>query len=93
MTNPMVPETYTQVFHAAVHLGKHVIVGSGSVVLPGVEIAEGGAVGALSLVKENCRAFGIYAGVPARLIKERDQNLLKLEKELLAAHALDQTTK
>lgn len=83
MTNPMVPKTYTDVLSADVCLGRHVIVGSGSVVLPGVEIAEGGAVGSLSLIRENCQAFGIYAGTPAKFIKERKRDLLELEQKLI----------
>lgn len=52
MTNPMVPVEFTNVTHADVNIGRHVIIGSGSVVLPGVTIGEGAAVGALSLVKK-----------------------------------------
>ena len=80
MTNPTVPTEYTGVTHADVFLGKHVIVGSGSVILPGVTLEEGVAVGALSLVTNNCIAFGIYAGNPARHISERKRDLLELEK-------------
>lgn len=83
LTNPTVPAKYTGVFHANVILGKHVIIGSGSVVLPGIVIEDGAAVGSLSLVKENCRTFGIYSGVPAKFIKERKRDLLKLEIKLL----------
>jgi galactoside O-acetyltransferase len=88
MTNPMVPEAFTDVLHADVYLGKHVIVGSGSVVLPGVTIAEGGAVGALSLVREYCSSFGIYAGTPAKFIKERKHDLLELEKQIRETYIL-----
>jgi len=82
LTNPMVPSEYTNVQHADVFLGRHAIVGAGSIVLPGVVIEEGVAIGALSLVKKNCKAFGIYIGAPARRIAERKQNLLELEKQL-----------
>ena len=82
LTNPTVPSEYTGVTHADVLLGKHVIVGSGSVILPGVTLEEGVAVGALSLVNRNCKMFGIYAGNPARRIKERKRDLLDLEKSL-----------
>lgn len=85
MTNPTVPSEFTGVTHADVFLGKHVIVGSGSVILPGVTLEEGVAVGALSLVTKRCAAFGIYAGNPARRIKERRRDFLELEKRLLAA--------
>ena len=82
LTNPTVPREYTGVTHADVYLGRHVIVGSGSVVLPGVTLEDGVAVGALSLVRKNCAAFGIYAGNPARRIRERKRDILDLEKQL-----------
>jgi len=83
LTNPMVPFKYTNVSHADVILGKHVIVGSGSVILPGIIIEEGAAVGALSFVTKNCRPFGIYSGIPVKFIKERKRDLLQLEIKLL----------
>lgn len=82
MTNPMVPDEYTGVMHADVFLGKHVIIGCGSVILPGATLEEGVAVGALSLVSENCKSFGIYAGKPAKRVKERKRDLLAMESEL-----------
>lgn len=84
MTNPTVPNEFTGVTHANVYLGKHVIVGCGSVILPGVTLEEGVAVGALSLVNRDCKAFGIYAGNPSRRIKERKRDLLELEKVFLS---------
>ncbi len=85
LTNPTVPSEYTGVTSADVFLGKHVIVGSGSVILPGVTLEEGVAVGALSLVHKRCEAFGIYAGNPARRIKERKRDLLDLEQRFMAS--------
>ena len=85
MTNPTVPAEYTGVINADVFLGRHVIVGSGSVILPGVTLEEGTAVGALSLVSRDCKAFGIYAGNPARLMKERKRDLLVLEQRFMAS--------
>lgn len=82
MTNPMVPSELTNVTQADVRVGRHVIVGSGSVILPGVTLHEGVAIGALSLVPHSCNDFGIYTGVPAKRIKERDKNILRLEKTL-----------
>ncbi len=81
LSNPTVPAEFTGVAHADVVLRKHVIIGSGSVVLPGVCLDDGVAVGALSLVTKNCQAFGIYGGVPARRIGERKRDLLELEKQ------------
>jgi galactoside O-acetyltransferase len=84
MTNPTVPDEYKDVQHADVRLGRHVVVGCGSVILPGVELEDGVAVGALSLVRERCAAFGIYAGQPARRVRERKRDLLELERQLMA---------
>jgi len=80
MTNPTLPDQYTGVTHAPVFLDKHVIVGSGSIILPSVTLEKGVAIGALSLVTKNCDAFGIYAGNPIRRIKDRQCDLLELEK-------------
>lgn len=78
MTNPTVSSQYTNVYSAPVSIGKHVIIGSGSIILPGVTLAEGVSIGALSLVNRSCESFKIYAGVPARYLKDRSQGLLKL---------------
>lgn len=88
MTNPMVPSEFTNVFHADVIIGRHVIIGAGCVVLPGVALNDGAAVGALSLINKDCEAFGVYTGVPARKIKNRDRNFLRLERMMVSdAHA------
>jgi galactoside O-acetyltransferase len=84
MTNPTVPDEYKDVQHADVKLGRHVIVGCGSVILPGLTLEDGVAIGALALVREDCRAFGVYAGQPARRVRERECGLLELEQAFLA---------
>ena len=79
MTNPTVPSEYKNVKHADVVIGRHVIIGCGSVILPGVTLEEGVAVGALTLIRTDCAAFGIFAGNPARRIGGRRRDLLELE--------------
>lgn len=87
MTNPTVPEKYTNVQAGTVFLRRHSIVGANSVILPCVEIGEGAAIGALSLVTENVPSFEIWAGTPAKKIKDRSRKLLKLEDELYEVEA------
>jgi dTDP-4-amino-4,6-dideoxy-D-glucose acyltransferase len=82
LTNPTVPDSYRGVENGPVSLGRHVIVGAGSVILPGIRIEDGAAVGSLSLVTRNCETFAIYSGVPARRIGERSRDLLALERQL-----------
>ena len=83
LTNPTVPHQYLNVHIAPVRLGRHVIIGSGSVILPGVTIGEGSAVGALSLVTKSLDDWGIYSGVPVKRLKSRSRKLLELENDLL----------
>ena len=83
LTNPTIPHTYLKVKAAPVILGKHVIVGSGCVILPGVIIGEGSCVGALSLVTKVLGEWGVYFGAPAKKIKGRSKTILKLEQELM----------
>lgn len=80
MTNPMIPEIFKSVLSAPVTLEKHVIIGASSVILPGVCLSQGVAVGAMSLVKDSCPEFSICAGIPAKLIKKRSKDLLEKEK-------------
>lgn len=90
LTNPTVPSEYLNTSARKVVLGKHVIVGSGSVILPGAVIAAGASVGALSLVKESLGAWGIYAGVPARWIKDRRRDIIEAyEAQLMQQASLD----
>jgi len=83
MTNPLLPKQYIGGPHGEVKLEKHVIIGAGSVILPGCTIGIGSSVGSMSLVKKSLKPWGVHAGVPARRIKERKKDLLKLEKEFL----------
>ncbi|MFA7326822.1 MAG: acyltransferase [Candidatus Kapaibacterium sp.] len=83
MTNPTVPSEFTNVTSAPVTLHKHALVGSGCVILPGVTLNVGCAVGALSLVNRDCKEFMIYSGNPAKPILIRNSSLLELEKQLI----------
>lgn len=79
LTNPTVAKEFTNVQSAPVHLGRHVIVGSGSVVLPGTQFGDGAALGALSLANGKYEAFGIFVGVPARRAGNRQRGLIEKE--------------
>ncbi len=76
LTGPTVPADFTNITTAEVRLEEHCIVGANSVILPGAVLEQGVAVGAMSLVKGTLAAWGVYGGVPARLIKPRSKDLL-----------------
>lgn len=82
MTNPMVPENYTNVNHAPVILQKHVIIGCGSIILPGVTLEEGVAIGAMSVVQNNCKSNFIYAGNPLKKIIPRSTKYKEFEMQI-----------
>lgn len=89
MTNPTVPAQYKKEFKAKTHLGRHVIVGAGSIIFPGVHIADGCSVGAMSLVRKSTEPWGIYVGNPAKRIAERKQDLLVMEAQYLQESSHD----
>jgi acetyltransferase-like isoleucine patch superfamily enzyme len=79
LTNVTVPEKYKKLTVLPVNIERHVLIGTGTVVLPGVTIGMGSAVGALSLVTMSLDEWGIYFGVPAKKIKMRSKKILGLE--------------
>lgn len=83
MTNPTVDHKFTNVINGEVILGKHVIIGAGTIILPGVTISDYSAVAALSLVNKNVEKLKIVGGVPTKILKERKNNLINLECEYL----------
>ena len=84
LTGPTVPARYTLTRKQAVHIERHCIVGAACVVLPGVTLREGTAVGAASLVTKSTQAWSLYAGSPARWVRERSREMLEREAEYLA---------
>lgn len=83
MVNSLIPTKFKDEFFAKVLIKKHVIIGSGTTILPGVTIEEGCSVGAMSLVTTSTKSWGVYVGIPAKRIKERKQDLLILEQQFL----------
>lgn len=53
-------------------------IGANCVIFPNITIEEGAVVGAMSLVNNNIPEWTIYAGVPAKFLKIRSKQLLKL---------------
>lgn len=79
MTGPLVDQQYINDIGKKVVIEKYVIIGTGSVLLPGAILHEGVAVGAMSLVKNELKQFSIYAGIPARYIKGRSRKMLNID--------------
>lgn len=54
-----------------VEIGADVFIGAKAIILPGLKLGNGSVVGAGSVLTKDTEAFRIYAGNPARNIKER----------------------
>lgn len=80
MTNPTVPDECRNVTGGEVIVEKHVIVGTGCTILPGVHLGEGVSVGSMSLINKSLEEWGMYVGIPCRRIKDRSKKLLEYEK-------------
>ncbi len=79
---PPIGEEYRNVRREPVRLGRFVIVGANSVILPGVIVGEGAMVGACSVVTRDLDPWGIYIG--NKRVAERDRNaVMKTYKKFL----------
>lgn len=85
MTSPVIPSKYTNVQKGRVIIQQYVIVGATSVILPGLEIGEGTAVGAMSMVINSLPEWKICRGIPARALMNRSKKLKELEKQFAEA--------
>ena len=56
-----------------IHIGKGVMIGMETLIMPGVTIGEGAIVGAYSLVTRDIPAWTIATGRPAKVVKEIPQ--------------------
>ena len=82
LANPTVPEKYKKINKKPVYLRKYALIGTGSKILPGSDIAIGTAVGAMSLITKPTLEWKVYFGIPAKPIKNRKKNLIKIEEQL-----------
>lgn len=75
MTNPTIPLKYqSSIKHSTVIIEKHAVIGTNCVIHPNVVIGEGAALGSMSLATKNINPWGVYIGIPAKKIQEREKN-------------------
>lgn len=84
LTGPTIPEEYKKITKGSIILKDHVIIGSGSVILPGCTLYTGSSIGALSLINKDVEEYSVMAGIPIKFIRMRDKNRLhEMEKKFL----------
>jgi len=88
MTNCTISNELRNCDGKEVVIKKHSIIGAHSVIFPGVVIETGTAIGAMSLVKKSTQPWTIYFGIPARPMKARKKDLIKLEEQFVNQNTL-----
>lgn len=83
LTNPTVPGKFKSETKLPIVIGRHSIIGACSLIFPGVTLGEGCAIGANSMVNKSTEPWSVYFGNPAKRIRSRHQDLLKLEQAYL----------
>lgn len=78
LIGPIHDDKYTNVTGGSVKICKYAQIGAGGLVFPSVCVGEGAVLGAMSMTKQELAPWSIYAGVPAKKIKQRNKRLLGL---------------
>ena len=71
-----IPIIQTDLQIRPVRIGDWADIGTNAVILPGVTVGKGAIVGAGAVVTEDVEPFAVVAGVPARFIRWRSQDLV-----------------
>ena len=70
----MNPNTRADMIPKPIHIGKRVWIGSGAIILPGVNIGDNSVIAAGSVVTKDVPENCLYGGNPAKFIKKNEFN-------------------
>lgn len=76
MVGPCIPIAYRLVERSFINIHKHAVLGTNCIVMPKVNINEGTAIGASSLVTKDTLPWSIYVGSPVKKIAERRKDII-----------------
>lgn len=82
---PWIPTEYRKIINKPVILENYVTLGTNTIVLPGITIAEGTVTGAGSVVTKNTEPWSVYVGTPAKLIRPRSKQIIEYANRYLAS--------
>jgi dTDP-4-amino-4,6-dideoxy-D-glucose acyltransferase len=84
LIGPTIPEKYRDdVTYGNITLERFASIGTNSVVMPGITLAEGSVLGACSFLTKNTEPWTIYVGTPAKAVKIRPrEKMISYAKEL-----------
>ena len=78
LIGPIHDNQVTNVIGGVVKICAYSQIGAGALVFPNLSIGEGAILGAMSMAKDSLESWNIYAGIPAKKIKQRSKHLLEL---------------
>ena len=74
LNHDMNPNTRADMIPKPIHIGKRVWIGSGAIILPGVNIGDNSVIAAGSVVTKDVPENCLYGGNPAKFIKKNEFN-------------------
>ena len=74
---------YRNTVNSPVTIGRHVHIGAGSIIMPGVTLGDGCSIGAGSLVTKSMPEWTICYGNPCKPKKDKPKKQLQMEKQFL----------
>jgi len=81
LSNPTVPDEFKNVLSAPVTLHRHVLIGAGCIILPGVTFGDGATIASMSLVNKDIPEYTLYGGVPAKFIRNQSTEWIRKASE------------
>lgn len=78
LVGPIHQDSCTNITGGPVYIKKYSQVCAHCLIFPNLTIGEGVVIGACSMMKYSASSWGIYAGIPAKRIKERNKGLLNM---------------
>jgi acetyltransferase-like isoleucine patch superfamily enzyme len=89
LVGPAIPPEYAdESVVSDIHLGDHVLLGTNTVILPGVQMPEGVSTGAMTLIspKMKLEPWTLYVGAPACAFRKRDSALILSQARALMSN-------
>lgn len=78
LIGPIHGDEYTNVTGGMVRICAYSQICAGALIFPNLIIGEGVVLGSMSMAKQSLEPWSIYAGIPAKRIKNRNKRLLDL---------------
>jgi galactoside O-acetyltransferase len=79
--NKKLIKNYSKIYNKSIHVGKNVLIGSMSVILPGTIIGDYSSIGAFSILYKNIEKGFYYSNHNKIIIKKRNISVMKIKMQ------------